>query len=232
MIRAHTTVFTLCVSVFLFSLPSNATPSQKIPCIEHEIDPHTVAAITGEDLKPGEIALTFDDGPNAQFTPPILDILDRYGVRATFFEVGEMADYHPKISKEVVDRGHSVGTHTYSHPSLPHLDPKAAEEEIKKGIHAVGLATGGRNLPFFRFPFLSDNPALDKIVFDMGVAHFLWTDISLTTLLRDEKAPQPRQKGILITHDIHASAVELLPGFLDQMLKKHYTAVVFVTKRL
>lgn len=59
--------------------------------------------------------LTFDDGPIPEVTPKVLDILDRYGIKATFFMVGENIDKHPEVFEQVVKAGHSVGNHTYNH---------------------------------------------------------------------------------------------------------------------
>ncbi len=63
----------------------------------------------------GSVALTFDDGPNCQFTPQVLDILKRDSVKATFFLVGNQIEAHPQLFKRIVEDGHSVGMHTFTH---------------------------------------------------------------------------------------------------------------------
>ncbi len=65
-----------------------------------------------------KIALTFDDGPHPRYTPEILDILDEYGIKATFFVVGQNVQYYPELVKAEIDAGHEVGNHTYSHANL------------------------------------------------------------------------------------------------------------------
>lgn len=79
-----------------------------------------------------KIALTFDDGPHPTLTPKILDILDRYGVKATFFEVGENVRNYPEAAREVLKRGHEVGNHTDTHPHLSNLGDDALIREITR----------------------------------------------------------------------------------------------------
>ena len=64
------------------------------------------------------IALTFDDGPHPSLTPRILEILDRFGIQATFFMVGQNIIYYPEAAKMVIERGHEVGNHTFTHPYI------------------------------------------------------------------------------------------------------------------
>ena len=69
-----------------------------------------------------KIALTFDDGPHPRYTPQILDILDKYGIKATFFAIGINADRYPDAMAMVISRGHEIGNHTYTHPHVDRLD--------------------------------------------------------------------------------------------------------------
>lgn len=77
-----------------------------------------VSLISDIQLQPGEVVLTFDDGPVPGRTDSILDTLDRYGVKATFLMVGQMAQNHPETARKVAARGHSIGSHTWGHPNL------------------------------------------------------------------------------------------------------------------
>jgi len=78
-----------------------------------------------------QIALTFDDGPHPSQTKRILDILDRYGVRATFFMIGVNVTRYPEAAKEVARRGHEIGNHTFSHTRLQHMAQATLETELK-----------------------------------------------------------------------------------------------------
>jgi peptidoglycan/xylan/chitin deacetylase (PgdA/CDA1 family) len=87
-------------------------------------------------------ALTFDDGPDPAFTPRILEILDERSLRATFNMMGWNASRHASLAAEVVDAGHEVGNHTWSHRNLAFEDEKATYDEIARGKDAVAAATG------------------------------------------------------------------------------------------
>lgn len=94
-------------------------------------------------------ALTFDDGPHPEFTPAVLDVLDKHNVRATFFMVGSFVELYPEIAKEVADRGHAIGNHTYSHPARLELLPDwAILREAKRCAEAIHRATGQRPVLF------------------------------------------------------------------------------------
>ena len=78
------------------------------------------------------VALTFDDGPHPIHTPRMLDLLDRHGVKATFFMMGRNVERFPEVAREVIRRGHEAGNHSYSHPKLIWMAPWAIREEIDR----------------------------------------------------------------------------------------------------
>jgi peptidoglycan/xylan/chitin deacetylase (PgdA/CDA1 family) len=78
------------------------------------------------------VALTFDDGPHPIHTIRTLDLLDRHGVKATFFMMGRNVERHPGVAREVVNRGHEVGNHSYSHPKLVWMSPSRVRDEIER----------------------------------------------------------------------------------------------------
>lgn len=97
------------------------------------------------------VALTFDDGPHPEYTPAVLDELDRLGVKATFFLVGRRVERHPAIARSIVERGHAVGNHTHTHPLVPHMDQLPVEtraEQIDRATDAIVAATGVRPCTF------------------------------------------------------------------------------------
>ena len=146
----------------------------KLPSREFFI-PYTPRAIGNGGLAPGQIALTFDDGPHAALTPTVLDTLRRYGVRATFFVIGRNAAAHPDIVRRALAEGHSVGTHSWSHPYLTGLADEAARTEIVRAQDTVqGIDAGG--VPFFRLPYGAGlhKPTLLKTLTDLGLYNFYW----------------------------------------------------------
>jgi peptidoglycan/xylan/chitin deacetylase (PgdA/CDA1 family) len=114
------------------------------------------------------VALTFDDGPDPQITPRLLDLLDRHGVGATFFVTGEKAARHPDILREIVLRGHSVGNHSYSHmPLLMLKGMRTLEREVRAAQSVLGLF--GIVPLAFRPPVGITNPHLRRVLLDQGM---------------------------------------------------------------
>ena len=144
-------------------------------------------------LRDKEIVLTFDDGPWPQNTPAVLKALADECLKATFFEIGQHAMWHPEITKQVIEAGMTVGTHTWSHKDLarnPYAkDLEQAEQEIEMGNSAVHMAAAGAPVaPFFRFPDLQHAPQLLTYLGERNIAIFS-TDIDL----RDFKMHKPEQ---------------------------------------
>jgi peptidoglycan/xylan/chitin deacetylase (PgdA/CDA1 family) len=90
------------------------------------------------------MALTFDDGPNPAITPGLLDLLERYGAKATFFLIGERVRAFPVLAREIAGRGHSIGNHTETHRALTFLSARKIAEELARCDEAIESATGGR----------------------------------------------------------------------------------------
>lgn len=88
------------------------------------------------------MALTFDDAPDRVFTPPILAILKRYQVQATFFIVGSRAHSHPDLVKRIVEEGHVVGNHSFNHTNLPKLSFDQFCEQVDKTQRILQQLTG------------------------------------------------------------------------------------------
>ena len=91
------------------------------------------------------IALTFDDGPDARWTPPLLDLLDRHGQKATFFVIGERAEYQRALLQDIVSRGHELGNHTWSHSyATPFMSPQQLANELVRTNTVIEQSTGQR----------------------------------------------------------------------------------------
>src|ERR1700744_982663 len=108
-------------------------------------------------LQDHEVVLTFDDGPWPATTPKVLAALAAECVRATFFLIGKSASERPDLVRRIAAEGHTIGTHSWTHPDLAQLKPEDAVAQINDGISAVetilhGVATSTPSTPFFRFP--------------------------------------------------------------------------------
>jgi len=100
--------------------------------------------IRGAAMPPRTIALTFDDGPDPEWTPQILDVLRDEGVRATFFVIGSRAASHPDLIRRMVEEGHEVGLHTFTHPDLAYVEPWRFDMETRLSQNALAGAAGIR----------------------------------------------------------------------------------------
>ena len=113
--------------------------------------------------QPSAIGLTFDDGPNPAVTPRLLALLDRYGVRATFFMVGRFARSCPELVHEISARGHTIGNHTETHPNLTLLSSARIEQELQRCQESVASVTNvgvARPPAWMRPPFGFRGPQL------------------------------------------------------------------------
>jgi peptidoglycan-N-acetylglucosamine deacetylase len=108
---------------------------------------------------PRKLALTFDDGPNPTVTPKLLDLLDRYQAKATFFVIGKFARECPELLKETAERGHLIGNHTDAHPNLFWLKPDKITIELRCCNYSIVAATG-TPARWFRPPYGYRNPWL------------------------------------------------------------------------
>ena len=185
-------------------------------------------------LAENEVVLTFDDGPVPWVTTPILDTLDQYCTKATFFAVGEMAISHPAAMKDVIARGHTVGTHTWSHPNnLKRLTFDKAKDQIERGFAAVTLGAGTGIAPFFRFPGLNDSDELLAYLQSRGIASFTVDVISNDSFIgspqsiadRTLKQVTARRGGILLFHDLKRPTAKALPAILAGLKAKGFKVV-------
>ncbi|HHX28508.1 MAG: polysaccharide deacetylase family protein [Bacillota bacterium] len=123
------------------------------------------------------VALTFDDGPDEVYTPQVLDILREKGVRATFFLLGSRIDENPEVAKRILDEGHSIGNHTYSHPKLVAASPELPQEleKCREAMARLGIGDNG----FFRPPYGAAEPSLVEQARDLGYRVAMWSIDSL-----------------------------------------------------
>lgn len=123
---------------------------------------------------PRKLAITFDDGPNPKITPELLNLLDRFHARASFFVIGRFARECPELLRETVERGHSVGNHTLSHPNLFWRSARQIHEELRQCNEAISEATKA-SPRWFRPPFGLRNPWVISEARALGLDTVLWT---------------------------------------------------------
>lgn len=122
---------------------------------------------------PGELALTFDDGPNPAWTPQLLDILAIDGLQATFFMVGRFAETEKALVRRVLNAGHQIGNHSWSHPNLARTASTRVREELMRTSDTLAQITG-RPIHYFRPPYGARRPVVLRIAREMGMIPVLW----------------------------------------------------------
>jgi peptidoglycan-N-acetylglucosamine deacetylase len=123
---------------------------------------------------PRKLAITFDDGPNPAITPKLLDLLDRYDARATFFLIGVYARQCPDLVREISARGHAIGNHTETHPNLFLLGPTQIRDELRRCQDAIAAALNARPT-WFRPPWGLRNPWLAGAARELELRTVMWT---------------------------------------------------------
>jgi peptidoglycan-N-acetylglucosamine deacetylase len=124
--------------------------------------------------EPGTFALTFDDGPDARFTPQVLDLLAERGALATFFVVGRSVEEHPELVRRIVAEGHGIGSHTWSHPELLGLSFARLLRECRHGRRAVERIAG-HPVPAYRPPKGHWDGRGATAAIALGIRPWFWT---------------------------------------------------------
>jgi peptidoglycan-N-acetylglucosamine deacetylase len=186
-----------------------------------------------ELLGPGEVVLTFDDGPMPRSTRPILAALAAQCTRATFFMVGEMAAEHADVVREVAEQGHTIGTHTWSHLNLKRLPDDKMKLQIEAAFTAVEKAAGMPIAPFFRYPYLSSSDTTVAYLQSRNIAQFAididsydWRSRNAPSVVqRVMSTLEQRGRGIILLHDIFPSTATAVPTLLKALKAKGYKVV-------
>lgn len=121
------------------------------------------------------VALTFDDGPDPDTTREVLDVLDRRGVKATFFVIGAKAAKHPEVVREIIERGHEVGVHSFAHDRLFSLrGSKRVRADLERAVETIEGITKTRPV-LFRPPIGHTNPTIARVADELDLVVVGWT---------------------------------------------------------
>jgi peptidoglycan/xylan/chitin deacetylase (PgdA/CDA1 family) len=120
------------------------------------------------------VALTFDDGPDPDFTPAVLDVLAERGVHATFFVVGKRAERHAELVRRIAEEGHALGSHSWSHREPGSLSARELARDYRAGRRAVEAAAW-RDVPLFRPPRGLWDARTAVLTRAAGMRTWLWT---------------------------------------------------------
>ncbi len=207
-----------------------------------ELTDQSPQIVWGNGLPEKTVVLTFDDGPHALNTPQILDILKQYDVQGYFFSLGKnlgesdgkkvINTRNDAVVKRIIDEGHILANHSYSHAILTKLDEAGRTSELGKTNLLINKSKGQNNT-LFRPPYGSRDKELDKLAAKGGMISVMWNidsmdwadpipeSIADRTMLELEKT----KKGILLFHDIHKQGVLALPSILTALAERGYRVV-------
>ena len=174
-----------------------------------------------------QIALTFDDGPDPKVTIQILETLNKYDAKATFFMLGSRVEYYPEIAKKVQEAGHELGNHTWNHPDLTKAGVAKVRNEINETSSIIENVTG-QKVTAFRPPYGAVNKTVRS---QTNLPVVLWDVDTLDWKYRDPNQLLAHVKGatkdgsIILMHDIHQSTADGLDAVLAYLQSEGYTFV-------
>ena len=183
-----------------------------------------------------EVVLTFDDGPLPPYSTRVLETLASQCVKATYFLVGRMARAYPDMVRKIYEAGHSVGTHSMSHPyTFNRMAPAKAYAEMDDGIASAAAALGDPDkvAPFFRIPGLIRADVIEKHMAEKHIqiwsADFPaddWKHLSASEVMKRALTRLEHYgKGVLLLHDIQPATAMMLPKLLQELKRRGYKVV-------
>jgi len=184
---------------------------------------------SGNTIEP-KIAITFDDGPHTEITPEILNLLDLYNARATFFCIGQSIESNKDLLIEIDKRGHLIGNHTYSHSHGKNLfSSQSLADDIQKNQELIFEITG-KKAKLFRPPFGVTNPPIAKALRNFNFHVIGWSLRSFDTILEPEKVIRKVKKrikngDIILFHDNRFNSIEIVKSVLEYLKSNNYKIV-------
>lgn len=192
--------------------------------------------------RPGLVALTFDDGPHADWTPRILDTLKREQIKATFFIIGQNGQADPALVQRIVDEGHEIGNHTFTHPTLDEINAGLIRLELNATRMLIESLTG-RTTKLFRPPYFGSEPSTPEKVEPTWIANELgyitvaagvdskdWSLPGAQAIVDKTIAgitnPESKKRGqVVLLHDgggDRSQTVEALPSLIRDLRSRGY----------
>ena len=199
---------------------------EKVPVVS---PPVSKIVFTRCEVPAPVIAITFDDGPNPDHTPRLLDMLKARNIKATFFMVGRCVVTWPHIVKRIADEGHEVANHSWSHPLLTGLGNTSLDSQLQKTHDAIIKACGKAPL-HYRPPYGAIGMSQRKRIHEkLGYSTILWDVDPLdwktprnSKKVEDRILANTKSGSIILTHDIHGTTVDAMPSTLDALIARGY----------
>lgn len=186
-------------------------------------------------IKQPFVSLTFDDGPNPLFTPKVLELLEQYDAKASFFIVGKEAKAHPHLLQTIVAQGHTISNHSYEHSNYYGFWSKERiKQDIRQTKELLEQVSNQESL-FFRPPFGVTNPNIAKAIKELNLKMIGWSIRSFDTLAKNpqkvvDKIEKKLKRGdIILLHDSSEVSVEILEKLLKLLQEKKLKSVTIET---
>ncbi|SDG65197.1 polysaccharide deacetylase family protein [Winogradskyella thalassocola] len=182
-----------------------------------------------------QVAITFDDGPNAEFTPQILDLLRAYHAKATFFCIGKNVKQQPKLVQQIIAEGHTVGNHSYSHSKIFDFYGKQKVITEIETTNALVASIINKEMALFRPPYGVTNPAITKAIKHTKHKIIGWNIRSLDTVKDNEQNILNRitknitPGAVILLHDSQNITVRVLEQLLLFLQENNYQSVTVDT---
>lgn len=203
------------------------------PILWGTLNPHSrLFGAIQRQLPNNQLWLTLDDGPDPQDTPAVLNLLREYGVKATFFVIGEKAKEHPELIQKIIAEGHQLGNHSHSHPqgSFWCLGPQRTQREIVRCQEAIADITGDAPA-IFRAPVGHHNLFVHPVLRKQGMKLIGWTSRGLDGVSKDVDLITSRLKStmapgsIILAHEGNGIASEVVTAVLDHAKKEGWSFI-------
>jgi peptidoglycan-N-acetylglucosamine deacetylase len=214
------------LSFFLSVLAAGAQDSNSTP--SPAPTPAKPATYTQMRVDQPYIAMTFDDGPSAENTPRLLEMLKQRNIKATFFLIGQNVASNPDLVRRILAEGHEIGNHSWTHPQLSKLSDDRVTMEITKTQDAIKDASGFTPT-LLRPPYGAITPRQREWVEDrFGLNVILWSVDPFdwkrpgASVITQRILSQVRPGAIILSHDIHKQTVDAMPATLDGLIAKGY----------
>lgn len=192
---------------------------------------YVTAFTSNKNISKKNVAITFDDGPNPEFTLQVLDILKQYNAKANFFCIGEHIETYPEIFKAIVAQGHAIGNHSFSHELM--IDFNSTENwlsEIKQTDNAI-LKITSRKTKLFRPPFGVTTPKLAQALAVTEHHVIGWSIRSFDTVTKNPErivkriTKQLKPGAVILLHDKQTNVLPVLEHLLQVLQKQAYQVV-------
>lgn len=234
-----------CAAVTVLAMAALALPAQAADCDAAALGTQRTLVLPRDGaaygraqhgplpLAAGEVVLTFDDGPRPETTPQVLQALKAACTRATFFMNGEPMLRHAELARQVQAEGHTVAMHGFRHDNFADLTPEQQRANLRAMQEAHRSVLGGEP-PAWRFPFLSETPALREALREQRIALMSvdvgiedWLPGQTPEMLADRLLQRLRERGsgIVLLHDAEIQTATALPLLLRRLKEDGWRVV-------